>query len=639
MVIFLAILLCSFGTQINGDNNPVSADLGLHHNQHMQGDSRLLLNPFSIFGNPPCEYNGVLGTCYGEVECLALAGTYGNFCPGLQGLCCLFYRTCGQRTSQEVAYFRNVQYPLNDRLPDACSFQIIKRSDEYCGLKVTMEKAKLPAKNNGECDEAYFQVTGIHNDRLSPKCGTLTGKQYLYSMINVDELQIHMKSARATSVSWNLKVDQVKCSKWVGEDFGDEDEDIDIGGGGSGSGTGGGGSGTGGGGSIGTSTKPTPVFPPTFPPIVGPPAPPTTGTTQPPTVFPGTGGTGGSSTRCGVRGPSFGQGTRGQTVRRLLVEGPLGPDVSKITGRRRKTPNRNRRPGVVSDNRRPIRRPADNVTGSVATNGVVTSLDWAVPTLDDTLFAHYAGEPSPFSTRITYGQVAGTREFPWNIAMTIRGKFHCGASLISNYHVLTAAHCVISYKNTPNSIDLSLGDWDLTTTNDGRNVKAKVSRITVHPSYSRATLQNDLAVLKLAQRVEFNDRIKPICLPDSNLGIEGKQAIVSGWGRNEDKKLQSQLHHLRATVVSNVLCDQRWNSNGAARGFIVQSMMCMDSTSGDSCNGDSGGPSIYEHPPGSGTYVQVGIVSFGSGSCTDASLPGVYTRVSHYKNWIQQQMN
>ena len=49
----------------------------------------VLLNPFSVFGNPRCNYNGHTGVCYGEVECLALAGQYGNFCSGLHGLCCL----------------------------------------------------------------------------------------------------------------------------------------------------------------------------------------------------------------------------------------------------------------------------------------------------------------------------------------------------------------------------------------------------------------------------------------------------------------------------------------------------------------------------------------------------------------------
>lgn len=61
-------------------------------------------------------------------------------------------------------------------------------------------------------------------------------------------------------------------------------------------------------------------------------------------------------------------------------------------------------------------------------------------------------------------------------------------------------------------------------------------------------------------------------------------ATVSGWGRDEDFTLQKQLHHLSARVVANSLCDDKWNRNGAARGLIVDSMMCMDAANGDSCN-------------------------------------------------------
>lgn len=69
-----------------------------------------------------------------------------------------------------------------------------------------------------------------------------------------------------------------------------------------------------------------------------------------------------------------------------------------------------------------------------------------------------------------------------------------------------------------------------------------------------------------------------------DVATAGKLCIVSGWGRNEKKKLQSQLHFLEAKIMSNVLCDSRWHAQGAARGFIVPTMMCMDSTNGDSCN-------------------------------------------------------
>lgn len=55
----------------------------------------------------------------------------------------------------------------------------------------------------------------------------------------------------------------------------------------------------------------------------------------------------------------------------------------------------------------------------------------------------------------------------------------------------------------------------------------------------------------------------------------------------------------------------------------------------DSCAGDSGGPLLYPGKVGSTgvRYVQRGIVSFGSKRC-GISLPGVYTNVAYYMDWI-----
>lgn len=70
------------------------------------------------------------------------------------------------------------------------------------------------------------------------------------------------------------------------------------------------------------------------------------------------------------------------------------------------------------------------------------------------------------------------------------------------------------YKFNPGTLELSLGDWDLNATNDAPNLDVKVDTITVHPDYSRATLQNDVAILKLTQKITFTENIKPICLPE-----------------------------------------------------------------------------------------------------------------------------
>ncbi|XP_045136457.1 serine proteinase stubble-like isoform X2 [Portunus trituberculatus] len=617
-----------------------------------------------------CTYQGKTGTCYGTVECLALAGTFGNFCRGLSGLCCLFHRSCGMRTSQKSAYFQNENYPQSARVEKNCEMRVVKRSDEFCALRVIMKEADFPKPSRaGFCNDASYVVTGTRSSAIAPKCGDLTGQTYTYDMRYTDELQLSINTTTMRNgLQWNMEIHQVPCSEYNNQLAGGDG--VEAGSGSEGgtvpiepdgsTGTQGpigpdGSTGTQGpigpDGSTGTQGPTAPLKPPPVKPPA-PPAPPPTKPTSPPP----------SNIKCGERGPPF---TTSRSRDYARIWEPTGrrnyprpgetfqrPSSTYRGGRpNRRTSNRRRPNRKSSSNRSTInkRQETDSKQTSAVQQettvvpkprftGVIKSTEWGVPDLTDTLFHEYMGQRFRPPTRITFGRLAGIREIPWQVAMVVDGKFHCGGVLIGEQWILTAAHCVVRYKDTPHKLELTLGDWDLKTDKDGKSLNVTAQRVTVHPSYSRATLQNDVAVIRLASTVTYTERIKPACLPTTDIELAGKECTISGWGRNEAKLLQEQLQVLEAKVVSNVLCDERWNTQGAPKGFIVDSMKCMDATSGDSCNGDSGGPSVLEHPPGSGRYVLVGIVSFGSGSCVDPQLPGVYTRVSYFRQWISDNM-
>ena len=74
---------------------------------------------------------------------------------------------------------------------------------------------------------------------------------------------------------------------------------------------------------------------------------------------------------------------------------------------------------------------------------------------------------------------------------------------------------------------------------------------------------------------------------------------------------------------------------------LTDNMICAGTESGarDACNGDSGGPLFVQQDDG---LTQVGIVSWGDGpldaevACGHKNAYGVYTRVSHYSDWIKE---
>ena len=82
----------------------------------------------------------------------------------------------------------------------------------------------------------------------------------------------------------------------------------------------------------------------------------------------------------------------------------------------------------------------------------------------------------------------------------LKGKYKCGASLITSNHVLTAAHC---FDNSTKLQDLSVrcGDWD--TSSDSElypHQEMSAKSLIVHPGYDR---QFFLQVTKTPQKDYF----------------------------------------------------------------------------------------------------------------------------------------
>lgn len=68
-----------------------------------------------------------------------------------------------------------------------------------------------------------------------------------------------------------------------------------------------------------------------------------------------------------------------------------------------------------------------------------------------------------FQTRIVGGVETGINEYPYMVGLvdTVRREVYCGASIISNRYVLSAAHCV--YQRSVADLGALVGDHNLTS--------------------------------------------------------------------------------------------------------------------------------------------------------------------------------
>ena len=110
--------------------------------------------------------------------------------------------------------------------------------------------------------------------------------------------------------------------------------------------------------------------------------------------------------------------------------------------------------------------------------------------------------------RIVGGFDSEINDYPWQAALVDPyGSGYCGASIISNQWILTAAHCIEdSY-----SPDVFVRVGSENSYSYG-GVTYSVSEIIVHPNYTDVTSGSDIALIKLSDTIIFNHNIQPIGL-------------------------------------------------------------------------------------------------------------------------------
>ncbi|CAL8352863.1 unnamed protein product [Merluccius merluccius] len=228
--------------------------------------------------------------------------------------------------------------------------------------------------------------------------------------------------------------------------------------------------------------------------------------------------------------------------------------------------------------------------------------------------------------RIVNGEEAVPHSWPWQVSLQQSNGFHfCGGSLINENWVVTAAHC-----NVRTYHRVIVGEHDKGRMSTTEKVQVlKPAKVFTHPGWNPRTINNDIALIKLATPATMGNTVSPVCLADtSDVFAPGMKCVTSGWGltRYNAPNTPNKLQQASLPLLSNEQCKRSWGSN------ISEVMICAGAAGATSCMGDSGGPLVCEKD---NMWTLVGIVSWGSSRCS-TSTPAVYARVTMLRSWVDQ---
>lgn len=209
--------------------------------------------------------------------------------------------------------------------------------------------------------------------------------------------------------------------------------------------------------------------------------------------------------------------------------------------------------------------------------------------------------------------------------VTVTEDAYCSGTYLGDGWILTAGHCAYEVLKITAFIGVSV------ITQNMSDISYTASKIIIHPDFNTTTLENDVALLKLDE----NPIIPSVILNNGTESIDtpGNKCRILGYGITSDynKEGLGVLREGNVTIKDpkyfNEVDGLDTNTIVIASGDFVDESGYVE----DTCGGDSGSPLLC------GKNILSGVTSWGIG-CGNPMYPGVYTRISHYFDWIQKHI-
>ncbi|XP_011691267.1 PREDICTED: venom serine protease-like [Wasmannia auropunctata] len=239
-------------------------------------------------------------------------------------------------------------------------------------------------------------------------------------------------------------------------------------------------------------------------------------------------------------------------------------------------------------------------------------------------------------TRIVGGKETEINEYPM-----MGGLFdlknpqliYCGATIISNIHIMTAAHCIVN--KDPSEFAVIFGEHDISTDSETKSSHVfYIIGCVIPPDYnsnpgnnSNLIINNDVAVCEVHGYIEYSAEVGSVCLPFQHKNDSFDDSIVTalGWGLTEYAGRESKtLQKVDLNIISLQKCRSYYSD-------VSDRNMCTFTPGKDTCQMDGGGPLLWQNPTTNNIFL-IGIISASSNCVSD--MPSVETRVGVFLDWI-----
>jgi len=272
---------------------------------------------------------------------------------------------------------------------------------------------------------------------------------------------------------------------------------------------------------------------------------------------------------------------------------------------------------------------------------------WASIFVCFSIASSFADETADNDDRIVNGWTSGIDQAPWLVSLqdSYTGKHFCGATIIEEEWLLTAAHCVNG--RDYHKIRIQMGSAQLST---HWPIYRDVSKIIKAPEFytdDMGVTHDDIALIKMNWAIPTfpGSNWAPVQVirgiwnyKESHYNLANYEVTIAGWGATNANNLGSHSNQLMRGTAKLMQHQKCIDTFGRMRYTIGEDAMCavVNDYGQDICAGDSGSGIVHYQSNGDGSTTPFLIgVATGGANCGNPGEPILMAEVAEFFSWIE----